>query len=104
MRKRRTHYVSQFYLRPWANSERVYCLRQGHIRPMGLKDVAIEKDFYQVHDLQPEDIEVIRRGIIQPSEAWARPVHEDLLQIFARVAAYNRCLAQRKALFHHEER
>src|SRR5487761_1215371 len=95
MRKRRTHYVSQFYLRPWADGERVYCLRQGHIRAIGLKDVAIERDFYQVRDLQPDDIEVIRRGVIEPSEAWAKPLHEHLLEIFARVAAFNRCIAQR---------
>lgn len=95
MRKRRTHYVSQFYLRPWADGERVYCLRRGHIRAIGLKDVAIERDFYQVRDLQPDDIQVLRRGVIEPSEAWAKPLHEHLLEIFARVAAFNRCLAQR---------
>jgi hypothetical protein len=62
---------------------------------MGLKDVAMEKDFYEVQDLQPEDIEFIRRGVIEPSDERARTGHEDLLKIFARVAALNRCLAQR---------
>jgi len=55
----------------------------------------MEKDLYEVQDLQPEDIEVIRRGVIEPSDEWARPGHEDLLKISARAATLNRCLAQR---------
>jgi Protein of unknown function (DUF4238) len=95
MRKRRNHYVSRFYLKAWADGERVYCLRRGRVRPIGLNDVAMERDFYQVHDLQPEDIEVIRRGVIERSDKRARAVHEGLLMIFARVAALNRCFARR---------
>jgi hypothetical protein len=94
MRKRRNHYVSIFYLKAWAEGERVYCLREGCILPIGLKDVAVEKDFYEVQELQPEDIEVIRRGVIEPSDERARAGHEDLLKIFASVAALNRYLAQ----------
>src|ERR1700720_4573904 len=94
MRKRRHHYVPRFYLQAWAVGERIYCLREGRIGLMGLSDVAVEKDFYEVQDLEPEDIEVIRRGVIDPSYERGRLVHEDLLKIFARVATLKRCLAQ----------
>lgn len=64
------------------------------VRPLGLKHVAVERDFYEVQDLQPEDIEVIRCGIINPSEERLRQIHENLLAVFAEVAELNRYLAR----------
>jgi hypothetical protein len=55
----------------------------------------VEEDFYAVSDLTPEDIEVLRRGVIAPSNEGARKLHENLLRDFAQVAYANRLMRQR---------
>jgi hypothetical protein len=94
MRKRRHHYVPKFYLEPWSENGRIFCLREGEIKQVGLSDVGVEKDFYAVSDLTAEDIEVLRRGVIAPSTEGAREIHESLLRDFARVAYANRLLKE----------
>jgi hypothetical protein len=86
MRKRRNHYVPKFYLEPWSENGRIFCLRQDQIKQLSLRDVGVEKDFYAVSDLTPEDIEVLRRGVIASSNEGVRNIPESLLRAFARVA------------------
>lgn len=95
MRKRRNHYVPKFYLEPWSENERIYCLRQNQIKQLSLKDVGVEKDFYAVSDFAPADIELLRAGIIASSNERVRNIHESLLRAFARVADANRLLKER---------
>jgi hypothetical protein len=94
MRKRRHHYVPKFYLEPWSENGQILCLRKGKIKHVGLSDVGVEKDFYAASDLTPEDIEVLRRGVIAPSNEGARAIHESLLRDFAQVAYANRLLKE----------
>ncbi len=82
MRKRRHHYVPKWYLEAWADDGRVFCLREGQIVHPALKHMAVEQDFYAVRDLMPEDVEVIRRGIIAASDERVRTIHEQLLTAF----------------------
>jgi len=89
MRKRRHHYVPQWYLTPWSENQRIYCLRNGQIKPCGLASVGVEKDFYAVSDLTIKDIEFLRRGVIAQSPEGVRSIHESLLREFARVAYAN---------------
>jgi hypothetical protein len=95
MRKRRHHYVPKFYMEPWAEDGRIFCLRKGQIKRLGLNDVGVEEDFYAVSDLTTEDIEVLRKGVIAPSNEWARKIHESLLRDFSQVAEANRLLKHR---------
>lgn len=95
MRKRRHHYVPKFYLEPWSDNGQVFCLRKGEIKRVGLGDVGVEKDFYAVSDLTPEDIEVLRKGVIAPSNGGVRDIHESLLRDFAQVAYANRLMKER---------
>jgi hypothetical protein len=95
MRKRRHHYVPKFYLEPWSENGRILCLRKGQIKRLGLNDVGVEEDFYAISNLTPEDIEVLRRCVIAPSNEGARNIHESLLRDFAQVAYANRLLKQR---------
>jgi hypothetical protein len=62
-------------MEPWAEDGRIFCLRKGQIKRLGLNDVGVEEDFYAVSDLTTEDIEVLRKGVIAPSNEWARKIH-----------------------------
>jgi hypothetical protein len=95
MRKRRHHYVPKFYLEPWSENGRIFCFRKGQVKQLGLNDVGVEEDFYAVGELTLEDIEVLRRGVIAPSNKGAQKIHESLLRDFAQVAYANRLLNQR---------
>jgi hypothetical protein len=90
--------VPKFYLRPWSNTEQVFCLRKGIIKPIGLSDVGVEEDFYAVRDLTLEDIEFLRGVVIAQSPEGARPIHENLLSAFTLIAFANRVLHQDPAL------
>lgn len=89
MRKRRHHYVPKFYLRPWATGQRIFCFRDGQIKPVGLRDVGVEEDFYEVRDLTSADVEVLWHGVIQVSPVPLRLTHEALLHKFKVVAFAN---------------
>ncbi len=90
IRKRRHHYVPQFYLKPWAKDNRVFCLRAGKIKQLGLRDVGVAQDFYAVGDLTPDDVEFLRQAVIAHSPTGARRLHNELLRDFAVAAAANR--------------
>jgi hypothetical protein len=70
----------------------VFCLRAGEIKPLGLRDVGVEKDFYAVSDLTPGDVEFLRQAVIANSPLRARQLHNRLLRDFALVASANRLL------------
>ncbi len=58
--KRRHHHVWQKYLRPWTVGGTLYCLQDGRIFSTGTRTVAVEKDFYKLHQLTVEDVALIK--------------------------------------------
>lgn len=61
-RKRRHHYVWQFYLKAWASEEgAVWCRRRGEKRAFstGTTMIGIRKDFYELRELTESDIELV---------------------------------------------
>ena len=76
------HYVPRFYLRAWADKEKIYCLQGGEIRHQNVKGVAAENYFYRLTELRPEDVDFLRRGIIRDSPKGLKASHERLLQAF----------------------
>ena len=63
------HYVARFYLRPWSEEGKLYCLnlKARRVLHRGLRAVANEKLFYRLHALTPEEHELIERVLIEPS-------------------------------------
>lgn len=47
-KKRRHHYVWQYYLKAWAEDERIFAMRGDRVFGTGTTDVAVVKDFYRV--------------------------------------------------------
>ena len=58
-KKKNQHYVFQAYLKPWAENDLIYCLRDGKIFRPNLAGVACERFFYQLQDLTSEEIQLV---------------------------------------------
>lgn len=55
--KRRHHHVWQHYLKPWTSKvNTIWCLQNGQIFSTGTSEIAVEKDFYRLHNFSHEDI------------------------------------------------
>jgi hypothetical protein len=98
MRKRRHHYIPKFYLRPWSENERVFCMRGRIIKPIGLSHVGVKEDFYAVRDLTMDDIQFLEKTIIAQSPEGTRAIHENTLYAFRLVAFANRMLQENPSL------
>jgi hypothetical protein len=68
---RRHHYVWQKYLEPWTDGEgespQLWWLRRDKAVPIriGTKNVAVERDFYRLPDLDPRDAQFVRDLLFQ---------------------------------------
>lgn len=61
MKKKRQHYVWQFYLNEWADSNnQIYCLRGNTIFRTSTENTAVEKYFYKDIPLSEKDIAFVR--------------------------------------------
>jgi hypothetical protein len=83
MPKKRHHFVPRFYLRAWAQKDKVYCLQNGEIRSPNIGNVAAENYFYRLEELSPGDVEFLREAIIRDSPERLKASHEQLLRAFA---------------------
>ena len=96
MLKHKHHYVNRFYLEPWTTDGKIACWLRGKIVQPSLDGVANQRDFYEVPDLQPEDVTMIRRAVIDRASPGLRPIFEDLLDKYMSVGLAHRLLVGRK--------
>jgi hypothetical protein len=80
--KKLNHFVPRFYLRAWAEKEKVYCLQGGRILRPNIKNVCAENYFYRLQELSPEDEDFLREAIIRDSPEGLKASHEQLLHAF----------------------
>jgi hypothetical protein len=76
-KKKRHHHVWQRYLKPWTTGSSIRCLMGGRIFPTGTTKVAVERHFYRLHNLNDEDLALIKTQIIDQGHPYARSLHED---------------------------
>jgi hypothetical protein len=76
------HYVPRFYLRAWADKEKIYCLQDNEIRHPNIKGVGAENYFYRLRELSPDDVDFLRETIIKDSPEALKATHERLVQAF----------------------
>jgi hypothetical protein len=79
MKKRLQHHVWQHYLKAWTVDGQIYCLQGGRIFPTGTPVVAVERDFYKLHHLQPNDIGMIK--ILAIAHPAAKKAHENFIAL-----------------------
>jgi hypothetical protein len=87
--KKLHHKVARFYLKAWDEQGRdvdhaqVFCLQNGRIERVNVRNVAAENHFYRLRELSERDVKFIRDLAIADSPEGLREVHEQLLWSFS---------------------
>ncbi len=76
------HYVPRFYLRAWANNEKIYCLQDNKVRNPNIRGVGAENYFYRLRELSLDDVNFLRQAIITGSPEGLKASHEELVHAF----------------------
>lgn len=82
VRKRRHHYVWQYYLSAWAVDGVVACLRDGNVFETGTTNVAVRKDFYRLKDLSDAEIGFVRKICLENSAPFLQALNEGWFSVF----------------------
>lgn len=79
------HYVARFYLKPWSEKGKLYCLnlKARRVLHRGLRAVANEKLFYRLHALTPEEHELIERALIEPCPEPLKEIQRNFLTLLS---------------------
>ena len=83
------HHVPCFYLRAWANDNRIWWSGYGKIQCSELTVVGGENYFYKLQELTDEDA-VLGRGLIGRSPEGSKKIHENFLSSFSLPPALKR--------------
>jgi len=83
------HHVPCFYLRAWANDNRIWWSGYGKIQCSELTVVGGENYFYKLQELTDEDA-VLVRGLIGRSPEGSKKIHENFLSSFSLPPALKR--------------
>jgi hypothetical protein len=83
-KKKRQHYVFQRYLKAWANDGNVWVRRHGNREAFHTTtpNVAVERHFYRLQTLTPEDLTLIRRALLDNAPIYVRERCELLIHNF----------------------
>jgi hypothetical protein len=79
------HYVARFYLRPWSENGKLYCLnlKARRVLHRGLRAVANEKLFYRLQALTREEHEFIEKALIEPSPEPLKEIQRNFLVLLS---------------------
>src|SRR5262249_2514151 len=79
--KKHHHFVPRFYLRSWAEKDKIYCLQDGAVHRPNIKNVCATNYFYSLQRLSVDDITFLREAIIKGSPNALKESHEQMLRI-----------------------
>ncbi len=98
----RQHYVWRRYLEPWTTKKgrvpQIWCLRREGPAPirLGITNVAVQRDFYRLHNLERGDVEFVRAmGISQNTNPTARETNERWIAMIGGMIGMQRELRDR---------
>jgi hypothetical protein len=83
---RRQHYVWQHYLRAWAPTGKLHCLRAQRVFAADTKNVALQKDFYRLEQLGPADLAFLK-ALAMKSPPDTHTLHEGWINGFNGIFA-----------------
>jgi hypothetical protein len=77
-KKRRQHHVWQHYLKPWSVAGRIWVSQGDRVFATGTTVVAVERDFYKLHNLSNDDVALLRTLLGDPSHPLIKKLDNDL--------------------------
>jgi len=98
MKKRGQHYVWKTYLRPWSSNELLFCLRDGNIFETNIGNVAKERDFYRLNELNENDINMIKLLAIKDSPAQLQMLNLGWIKTFTEPFEFRTMLRSRNIM------
>ena len=81
-KKRRQHYVWQYYLKPWTTGEKLWCRRLSEVFQTSTKNVAVKKDYYRLDEMEEDDLRFVRRMVLEGLPPVARELGEAWVPLF----------------------
>jgi len=86
MKKHKLHYIWQYYLRSWAKQEKkvhkIWAMVNDKIIFTNMENVAQERDFYQIRDLNIQDIDLIDNLILKKMSNELRKNNQTWVNLF----------------------
>jgi hypothetical protein len=79
--KKLHHFVPRFYLRSWAEKEKIHCLQDGRVYRPNVRNVCATNYFYTLQRLSAEDMTFLREAIITGSPNALKETHEQMVRI-----------------------
>ena len=70
MRKRRHHYVAQFYLRAWEVGGVVACWRKGRTFSTGTRDLAVRTDYYEFKEMSDFELAFVKKVCFENADPF----------------------------------
>mgnify|MGYP001199852262 CR=1 FL=1 len=95
-KKIRQHYVWQRYLKNWSKDQsQIYCLRDNRIFITGTTCLALERYFYKLDGITPNDLDLIKRGYVDTMKGVAQEHAQKILHIFSAMVTMRDALLAR---------
>jgi hypothetical protein len=92
VKKRKHHYVWEFYLRGWATNgqDQVWCQRAGKRFLVSTENIGHERDFYRLKEMSPHDLQVVETVIVAGMGEHLRPLARSWTPYFQRLFEFKR--------------
>ena len=84
-KKKRQHYVWRHYLRQWSIEEQIYCLMNGKIFKSNIMNVAQEKYFYKLKQLNTDEINFLKTMIEIDNRPLMKKLNYGWIEIFNKL-------------------
>jgi hypothetical protein len=93
------HYVWRYYLSPWAEDDKVWCVRAPSTTAFRakLKNIGSETYFYRVYELEADDLAYLEQLISRTTSLGLEDIHRAWVELVQRAFALKRALGDRGA-------
>lgn len=97
MKKRRHHYVWRYYLKAWTTNKKIWCCREGEIFNPNTMGIAQKRDFYKLKELTTQDIHIINKFFIEPTDEVFHEGSKMWVELFSWIHSVKNDLSERDA-------
>lgn len=87
MKKRKHHHVWRHYLRSWSKNDQIWARINSKILHLNLENVAQERDFYQIKEINAEEINLITQ-ILKNIREDLKPLNKAWVDLFNYLVSF----------------